>query len=127
MRKITFILILLTMLPTRLVRAADVVWFDGQHPVTYQIVGRTDPVVKIALQMFCDDIRQVTGLTPVASKQAVIRIVQGRGTDDGFRLRLLWKDRTVAVRLTDYWSFRDLRASRRGCGGATWCPSVGSG
>ena len=95
MRKTTFILILLTMLPTRLVRAADVVWFDGQHPVTYQIVGRTDPVVKIALQMFCDDIRQVTGLTPVASKQAVIRIVQGRGTDDGFRLSVSPKGQIV--------------------------------
>ena len=83
------------MLPTRLVRAADVVWFDGQHPVTYQIVGRTDPVVKIALQMFCDDIRQVTGLTPVASKQAVIRIVQGRGTDDGFRLSVSPKGQIV--------------------------------
>ena len=83
------------MLPTRLVRAADVVWFDGQHPVTYQIVGRTDPVVKIALQMFCDDIRQVTGLTPVASKQAGIRIVQGRGTDDGFRLSVSPKGQIV--------------------------------
>ena len=25
--------------------AADVVWFDGQHPVSYQVVGKTDPVV----------------------------------------------------------------------------------
>jgi len=68
------------------VKAADVVWFDGQHPVTYQVTGKTDPVVKIALEMFESDMQQVTGMKPVASKKACIRIVQGKGTDDGFRL-----------------------------------------
>ena len=68
------------------VAAADIVWFDGTKPVSYQVVGKTDPVVKIALQMFCDDMEQVTGMKPVASKKASIRIVQGKGTDDGFRL-----------------------------------------
>ena len=68
--------------------AAEVVWFDGTHPVTYQIVGKVDPVVRMALQMFCDDMRQVTGLEPQSSKQAVIRITQGKGTDDGFRLSI---------------------------------------
>ena len=77
------------------VKAADVVWFDGQHPVTYQVVGKTDPVVKIALEMFCGDMEQVTGMRPVVrgtrneargTRNAVIRIVQGKGTDDGFRL-----------------------------------------
>ena len=66
--------------------AADVVWFDGQHPVSYQVVGKTAPVVKIALQMFESDMLQVTGMKPVAAKKAAIRIVQGKGMDDGFRL-----------------------------------------
>lgn len=66
--------------------AADVVWFDGQHPVSYQVVGKTDPVVNIALQMFESDMLQVTGMKPVAAKKAAIRIVQGKGMDDGFRL-----------------------------------------
>ena len=66
--------------------ASDVVWFDGQHPVSYQVVGKVDPVVKIALQMFESDMLQVTGMKPVAAKKASIRIVQGKGTDDGFRL-----------------------------------------
>ena len=66
--------------------AADIVWFDGTKPVSYQVVGKTDPVVTIALQMFCDDMQQVTGMRPVASKKASIRIIQGKGTDDGFRL-----------------------------------------
>ena len=66
--------------------ASDVVWFDGQHPVSYQVVGKTDPVVKIALQMFESDMEMVTGMKPVAAKKAAIRIIQGKGSDDGFRL-----------------------------------------
>ena len=74
---------------------AQFVWFDGQHPISYQVVGKVDPVVKIALQMFSGDMEQVTGLRPVkrgerreerGERNAVIRIVQGKGTDDGFRL-----------------------------------------
>ena len=68
------------------VTASDVVWFDGQHPVSYQVAGKVDPVVKIALQMFSSDMEMVTGMKPVASKSATIRIVQGKGTDDGFRI-----------------------------------------
>ena len=36
--------------------------------------------------MFRDDMEQVTGLRPVSSKEASIRIVQGKGKDDGFQL-----------------------------------------
>jgi len=66
--------------------AADVVWFDGTKPISYQVVGKTDPVVKIALQMWSDDMEQVTGMRPVSSKKACIRIIQGKGSDDGFRI-----------------------------------------
>ena len=83
LRQITF-LFLLSISMTAV--ASDVVWFDGTNPVSYQIVGKTDPVVKIALQMFCDDMEMVTGMKPVVSKKASIRIVQGKGSDDGFRL-----------------------------------------
>ena len=57
--------------------ASNVVWFDGQHPVSYQLTGRVDPVVKQALRMFCDDMQLVTGMKPVASREAAIRIIQG--------------------------------------------------
>lgn len=67
-------------------KAADMVWFDGQHPVSYQVAGKVDPVVKIALQMFSSDMEMVTGMKPVASREASIRIVQGKGSDDGFRI-----------------------------------------
>ncbi len=95
MKQTTIILILLTLLHFRPLHAAEIVWFDGQHPVTYQVVGRTDPVVKMALQMFCEDMRQVTGQSAVASRQAVIRIEQGTGKDDGFRLSVNKKGQIV--------------------------------
>ena len=66
--------------------ASTVTWFDGQNPVSYQVAGKVDPVVKIALQMFSSDMEMVTGMKPVASRKASIRIVQGKGSDDGFRL-----------------------------------------
>lgn len=66
--------------------ASNVVWYDGINPISYQVVGKTDPVVKIALQMWSDDMEQVTGMRPVTSKKAAIRIIQGKGKDDGFRL-----------------------------------------
>ena len=67
-------------------RAANVFWFDGEHPVTYQVIGKVDPVVKMAIGMFTEDMLQVTGMKAVSAKQATIRIVQGKGSDDGFRL-----------------------------------------
>lgn len=78
----------LMLLTTLTAKAADVVWFDGTNPVTYQVVGKTAPVVEQALRMFCDDMQQVTGLRPVASRQAAISIRQGRGDDDGFSLSI---------------------------------------
>ena len=75
-------------------KASDVVWFDGQSPVCYQVVGKADPVVKIAIEMFESDMLQVTGMRAVergkwkeeGGKTATIRISQGKGSDDGFRL-----------------------------------------
>ena len=78
----------LTVLTVSAVRA-QFVWYDGHHPVSYQVVGRVDPVVQVALQMFSDDIEQVTGQRPEAVRRdATISIVQGRGSDDGFRISI---------------------------------------
>ena len=107
--------------------ATDVVWFDGQHPVTYQVVGKVDPVVEIALQMFRSDMEQVTGqpaspraASPRAGRSlpsgqsassragrglpsaqdglpATIRISQGKGSDDGFRLSVSPDGRQILV------------------------------
>ena len=78
----------LTVMTLSAVRA-QFVWYDGHQPVSYQVVGRVDPVVHVALQMFSDDIEQVTGQRPEAVRRdATIRIVQGRGSDDGFRISI---------------------------------------
>lgn len=84
MKKILIVCALTTMI-TSAVRA-QIVWFDGQHPVSYQVVGKTDPVVKIALEMFESDMQQVTGMKAIAAKKATIVVKQGKGQDDGFRL-----------------------------------------
>ena len=81
--------------------ATNIVWFDGTRPISYQVVGKTDPVVKMALQMWSDDMEQVTGMRPVSgttrlmnsekritdsARTATIVIKQGKGSDDGFRI-----------------------------------------
>ncbi len=68
------------------VNAAALTWFDGRGAITYSVAKDADPVVMTALEMWKDDMRQVTGFVPVPAKRAVIRIVQGHGADDGFRL-----------------------------------------
>ncbi len=78
---------------------AQLVWFDGCQPVAYQVEGKVAPVVHQALRMFSDDMLLVTGQQAVAvaarGKKAVIRIRQGRGTDDGFSISA--KDGQIVV------------------------------
>ena len=64
----------------------QVVWFDGRHPITYSVPTDVEPVVTTALAMWKDDMRQVTGMEPVAAKKAIVRVVPGKGAADGFRI-----------------------------------------
>ena len=59
-------------------------WYDGSNAVSYQVEGKAAPVVQQALRLFEGDMELVTGKKAVASKNAAIRIVQGKGSDDGF-------------------------------------------
>lgn len=68
------------------VAASDVVWFDGRYPITYRLASNVDPVVTTALEMWKGDMRQVTGMTPVAARKPTIVISQGKGNDDGFSI-----------------------------------------
>ena len=68
------------------VTAAELEWFDGQHPVTYSLPKRVEPVVKVALELFKSDLLQVTGMMPVAAKRPTIVVTQGKVAPDGFRL-----------------------------------------
>lgn len=75
---------------------ADVTWFDGKHPVTYEMPSGVEPVVRVALEMWKEDMLQVTGLRPVASNRAAIRIVQNAALPaDGFRLSV--KDGRIII------------------------------
>lgn len=56
--------------------AAELVWFDGSHPVSYKVCGKSAPVVTTALQMFADDMRQVTGKSAVAAKDGIIEVYE---------------------------------------------------
>ena len=77
------------------IHAADVVWFDGSHPITYSIPADVEPVVKVALDMWKSDMLQVTGMMPVASSKGVIKVVQSKGAADGFRITV--KGRQIII------------------------------
>ena len=62
------------------VQGKEIVWFDGLHPITYQMPKEVEPVVQVAMEMWKDDMRQVTGMTPVASDKAVIRMEHASGS-----------------------------------------------
>ncbi len=83
MRKKTLILVLLLL---SLMMKAQVVWFDGKTPITYSVPKKVEPVVKTALDMWKNDMQQVTGFTPVTSARPKIKVIQGKGTADGFRI-----------------------------------------
>ena len=53
-----------------------VVWYDDSRPVSYHVEGKASPVVSIALEMFADDMLQVTGQRAVSRNDATIRIFQ---------------------------------------------------
>ena len=77
------------------VTAAELEWFDGQHPVTYSLPKRVEPVVKVALDLFKRDLQQVTGLVPVASDKPVVKVLKGKVAPDGFRIYV--KDGQIVV------------------------------
>lgn len=60
------------------VSASNFIWYDGQQAISYNVPRNTSPVVNIALDMFTEDMKLVTGLHPkqVPSKHAAIRIIQ---------------------------------------------------
>ena len=77
-------LLLILFAAVALSAGADAVWYDGNAAVSYHTEGRVAPVVQQALRLFESDMEAVTGKRAVASRDGVIRIVQGNGDDDGF-------------------------------------------
>lgn len=66
--------------------ASEVILFNGKSPITYQLPQQVSPVVKTALDMWENDMQQVTGIKPEKSRQGTICIIEGQGGDDGFKL-----------------------------------------
>ena len=81
------LLIFVTLQLSLMALHAEVVWFDGQHPITYCAPKITESVVMTALDMWKSDMLQVTGMTPVASTKATIKLVHTPSLPaDGFRI-----------------------------------------
>ena len=76
MRRILLLICSFLWLCSAGLQAADVVWFDGRQAVGYQVQGKAEPVVSIALEMFRSDMRQATGQEAMASKRGTIQIVE---------------------------------------------------
>lgn len=57
------------------VSAEQIKWYDGHHAVTFNVQKNSEPVVKMALDMFCGDMEAVTGKRAEASdlKNAAVR------------------------------------------------------
>ena len=76
---IRFLFLLFALACIRTVQAGEFVWYNGKDAVSYHFQQRNvSPVVHVALDMFADDLEQVTGLRPqvVSAEQSIVRIVQ---------------------------------------------------
>lgn len=76
MNKISVIITILFSVIIVTATAADVKWFDGSNFVSYNINGKTAPVVTVALQMFSGDMQMVTGQTAKVDKNGTIQIYE---------------------------------------------------
>ena len=105
--KRTIISLLLTALILPL-HAKKIVWFDGTNPVTYSVQKNTDLVVGVALNMFSDDMLEVTETyaIPASPTKAKIHIYQlDKATDtdkkeltkQGFNLNKLTKSTDASL------------------------------
>ena len=56
--------------------ADELVWYDGENAVAYSVQTDVDPVVKVALDMFSEDMSAVTGRKAIAAKKGKLRIVE---------------------------------------------------
>ena len=74
-RTIISLLLIILILP---LHAKDIVWFDGINPVTYSVQTDRDLVVETALNMFSNDMLEVTEAyaIPEAPSKAKIHIYQ---------------------------------------------------
>ena len=56
--------------------ANEFVWYNGEKAVAYNVQTEVEPVVKVALDMFSNDMSAVTGKNAVQQKKGTLRIVE---------------------------------------------------
>lgn len=102
LRSLLFVTFIVSSLLTR---GNEFVWYNGKQAISYTNPQTDAPVVKVALHLFTDDMRQVTGLLPQESsaEKATIRIVQLNPSDRKQAKEL----RALGVPLNDLTSKRD--------------------
>ena len=84
-----FVLLLFALHLLLLASRAEIVWFDGVHPISYQVPEKVEPVVKTALDLWKGDMQQVTGMMPVASRKPRVQVLQNKSLPtDGFRISI---------------------------------------
>ena len=57
-------------------KSGKLVWYDGKKAVTYEVKTDVAPVVKVALEMFSDDMAAVTGRKAIPAKKGILRIIE---------------------------------------------------
>lgn len=88
------------MLSTLPLMAKDVVWFNGRQPVTYSFKGKRSAVIDMAMDLFAEDMRLLTGHKIDHSERGVVEIYElDKLKDKDFRLlqrRKIPIDRIIA-------------------------------
>ncbi|MGM9778264.1 MAG: hypothetical protein ACI3ZD_08035, partial [Prevotella sp.] len=76
-RKIFFCTLVMFAVSSMMAQSTDkLVWYDGEKAVAYSVLTDVEPVVKVALDMFSDDMSAVTGRIAVPKKEGMLRIVE---------------------------------------------------
>lgn len=72
------LLLMTAFISSQIVHGKDFIWYNGKEAISYAISPEASPVVKIALDMFAKDMKEVTGITPqnTSKEKATIRIIQ---------------------------------------------------
>lgn len=88
--RLRFLFIILAFACIYTAQAKDFIWYDGTHVITYSLPKNVSPVVKVAVDMFTEDMEQVTSLRPqtTSADRAIVRIVQLDKADKRLRQEL---------------------------------------
>ncbi len=72
------LLLIILFVCSQFVSGKEFIWYNGKQAVTYSITESNSPVVGVALDMFADDLKQVTGILPqkTSTEKATIRIIE---------------------------------------------------